>query len=56
MTQTSIANSPILGYYEDDKPITLEAFESLFLEVRQLRRANKALARKLEKLENGYED
>lgn len=51
--KTAKLNS-VIGYFEGDKPITLEAFEELFIEVRQLRKANKALLRKLEKYENGY--
>ncbi len=59
MTATKVYEnrmSRVLGYYEDDKPVTVEAFQELFLEVRKLRRANRALKKKLEQYEELMDD
>lgn len=51
MIATATPTDTILGYYDGDKPICLETFQELFLEVRKLKAENKRLAKRLKSYE-----
>ncbi len=46
-----VPTNVVLGYYDGDKPISLETFQEIFLELRALKKENKRLMKKLKEYE-----